>query len=120
MTVFMFSPQRQQEEWQPAVDIYRTKFGWVLKFDLAGVRMEDVHVHLSSRTVTVTGVRRDWMHDEGGCRHYSMEITYSRFQRTIELPDDIEAARMAVDYRDGILTVRIAQHHDEEESEETK
>ena len=114
MTVFLFSPQRQQQEWQPAVDIYRTRFGWALKFDLAGVRMEDIQVHVSRRSITVGGVRRDWMSDEGECRHYSMEITYSRFQRTIELPEDIEAAKMAVDYRDGILTVRIAQRVEKE------
>ena len=107
MTVYLFSPQRT-DEWQPAVDIYRTTDGWLLKLDLAGVRMEDVHVHVRRRSVTVSGVRRDWMQDSG-CRHYSMEISYSRFQRTIELPDDIEAARVAVDYRDGILTVRISQ-----------
>ena len=119
MTVFLFSPPRQQQqEWQPAVDIYRTKFGWVLKFELAGVRMEDIHVHVSRRTVTVSGQRRDCMLEDGGCRHYSMEISYSRFQREIELPDDLHAARMAVDYRDGILTVRIAQREESENQHE--
>ena len=118
MPVFLFSPQRQQQEWQPAVDIYQTRFGWVLKFDLAGVRMEDIKVHVSRNSVAVRGVRRDWMQDEGGCRHYSMEIRYSRFERIIELPDDIEAAKMAVDYIDGILSVRIARRVDEQESEQ--
>jgi HSP20 family protein len=113
VSVFLFSSERQQQDWQPAVDIYRTKYGWVLKFDLAGVRMEDVHVHVGTRALTVSGVRRDLMLEDAGCRHYSMEISYSRFQRTIELPDDIHTARLAVDYRDGILTVRIA--HDESE-----
>jgi HSP20 family protein len=113
VTRFLYSPART-EEWQPAVDIYKTVTGWVLKFDLAGVRMEDVHVQVSRRTVTVSGVRRDWMLEDSGCRHYSMEISYSRFQRMIELPDDIQSARMAVDYRDGILTVRIAQREESE------
>jgi HSP20 family protein len=108
MTVFLFSP-RQTQDWQPAVDIYRSEAGWILKVDLAGVRLDDVHVHLGKRTVTISGVRRDWMMEDSGCRHYSMEISYSRFQRTIELPDDIQAAKVSVDYRDGILFVRIAQ-----------
>ena len=109
MTVFLFSPPRQTQDWQPAVDIYRSTTGWILKVDLAGVRLEDVHVHLGKRTVTISGVRRDWMMEDTGCRHYSMEISYSRFQRTIELPDDIQTAKVSVDYRDGILFVRIAQ-----------
>lgn len=113
MTLFLMSHQRT-EQWQPAADIYRTRTGWLLKFDLAGVRMEDVQVHVGRRAVSVSGVRRDWMVEDAGCRHYSMEISYSRFQRTIELPDEISAARTAVDYRDGILTVRIAQQEESE------
>jgi HSP20 family protein len=113
VTVFLFQNSRR-EEWQPAADIYKARSGWVLKFDLAGVRMDDVHVHISRRSVTVSGVRRDTMLEDAGCRHYSMEISYSRFERTIELPEDIQTAAMAVDYRDGILTVRIAQQEESE------
>jgi HSP20 family protein len=103
--MFLYSAARDKE-WQPAVDIYRTRTGWILKFDLAGVRTEDVQVHVRQRTVTIGGVRRDYMVEEG-CTHYSMEITYSRFQRTIELPDDLNSANILLDYRDGILFVRI-------------
>lgn len=109
MTVFLFSPPRAAQEWQPAVDIYRADGGWILKFDIAGVRLDDVHVQVRARTVTVSGVRRDWLMEDAGCRHYSMEITYSRFQRSIELPDDLNTANIGLDYRDGILLVRITQ-----------
>jgi HSP20 family protein len=91
--------------WRPPADVYRTRDGWLLKFDLAGVRLEDVTVQASGSAVTVSGVRRDWMIEEGCC-HYSMEISYSRFERTIHLPCDIETARVTVDYRNGILLVR--------------
>jgi len=112
VTVFLFTP-RQAQEWQPAVDIYRSTAGWILKFDLAGVRLDDVHVHVGKRAVTVSGVRRDNMQEEAGCCHYSMEITYSRFQRTVELPEEIDGdSRVRVDYRDGILFVRIAQREE--------
>lgn len=108
MTVFLFSPARQGTEWLPAADIYRVADGWILKFDVAGVRLEDVQVHIGSRSVTVSGVRRDWLLEEAGCRHYSMEITYSRFQRTIELPESLKNPEFRLDYRDGLLFVRIA------------
>lgn len=106
MTIFRFSPQSVQE-WQPAVDVYRTSNGWILKFDLAGVRMEDIHVHVGARQVTVSGVRRDSLIEESGCCYYSMEISYSQFRRTIELPEPLDAANLRLDYRDGILFVRI-------------
>jgi HSP20 family protein len=106
MTVFLLSPALQKvTHWQPAVDVYRTEWGWVLKFELAGVRLEDIHVNVSRRTITVSGIRRD--HPEDGCSYYSMEISYTEFKRTVELPTDLEGARMRLDYRDGILSVRI-------------
>lgn len=108
MSVFLFSPPGQANAWSPAVDVYRTAWGWILKFDLAGVGVDDVHVHVSKRTVTVSGVRRDSFLEEAGCRYYSMEIVYSRFERTIELPEDLERARVHLDSRDGILFVRIS------------
>ncbi|HYO81902.1 MAG TPA: Hsp20/alpha crystallin family protein [Bryobacteraceae bacterium] len=109
---FLFSASRQVHEWQPAVDIYRTPEGWLLKFDLAGVRLDDVQVHVSRRSVRVAGVRKDRL-EEAGCRHYSMEITYSRFSRTVDLPEEVQGANVSVEYRDGILHVRISAHGSE-------
>lgn len=113
MTVFLFAPPGQDQEWRPPVDVYQAKWGWILKFELAGVRMEDVHVHVSKRAVTVSGIRRDYM-VESGCNHYSMEITYSRFERSVETPEDLTGANVRLDYRDGILFVRIRTREEED------
>ena len=43
---------------QPAVDIYRCPEGWKIKFDLAGVKLEDVQVLVSEDKLIVRGVRR--------------------------------------------------------------
>jgi HSP20 family protein len=111
VTVFLFAPPRQGTDWQPAVDVYRVDGGWVLKLDLAGVRLDDVHAHVFRNRVTVHGVRRDCMLEEG-CHHYSMEISYSRFERTVELPEDLSDALFRLEYRDGILLVRISRRED--------
>jgi len=36
-----------------------------------------------------------------------MEISYSQFQRTIELPENLDHARITTEYRQGMLLVRI-------------
>jgi len=118
VTVFLFTPQRQETNWQPSVDIYKTPDGWVLKFDLAGVRLDDVTAHVSRNRVTVSGIRRDWMLEDSSCHHYSMEISYSRFERTIELPEDLSTAQFRLDYRDGILFVRILRREEKDKNNE--
>src|SRR5260370_24379633 len=92
--------------WRPSADIYRTRDGWLLKFDLAGVRPEDVTVSVRGRRVSVSGVRRDLIVEEG-CSYYSMEISYNRFERFIDMPADLENARVTLQARDGLLLVRM-------------
>ena len=45
--------------WRPAADIYRTRTGWLAKFDLAGIDPQEIHVGVEGRCLCVHGVRRD-------------------------------------------------------------
>ncbi|MCS6852920.1 MAG: Hsp20/alpha crystallin family protein [Gemmataceae bacterium] len=92
--------------WHPSVDVYRTRDGWLVKYDLAGVRPEDIEVSAVGSRLTVRGVRRDWGVEEECCC-WLMEIAYSRFERTLELPGDLERSRLVVEHRDGMLLIRI-------------
>ena len=94
--------------WRPRADVYRTPGGWLVKLELAGVRPdEDVTIGACGPRLTVSGVRRDRLIEKGwSC--YAMEIAYSHFERSIELPLDLGKARLAVECRDGMLLIRIA------------
>jgi HSP20 family protein len=92
--------------WRPPVDIYRTRAGWLIKYDLAGVKPEDIQIFVKGSEITVSGFRRDWKLEEGWT-HYSMEISYNRFERTVELPCEVEGAEVETECREGILLVRL-------------
>ncbi len=92
--------------WHPAADVYRTKEGWLVKFDLAGVQIGDVSVTLQGRRLTISGVRRDSFLEEGS-HYYSMEISYNRFERSLEMPANLENARVSIVAREGLLLVRM-------------
>jgi HSP20 family protein len=100
--------------WRPAADVYRTRLGWLVKLDLAGVRLEDVRLEVKGRRLIVRGVRRD-CHVEEGYHYQSLEISYSEFKRQLEFPASLEQARITTEYDAGMLLVRIrteegAQH----------
>ena len=107
----LFRPSADDRGWQPLLDIYELKEGWLLKADLAGVRPDEVSVSVRGRTITLRGHRRDSLIEEG-CAHYRMEISYSAFERSVELPADPgPGARVQTDYRDGMLLVRIRREN---------
>ncbi len=99
-------PAAAATPWKPPVDVYRSRDGWVAKFDLAGVRPEDVTLTVEGRRLTLRGTRHDCTLDEG-CSHYVLEISYSRFERTIELPESLERAAVTTEFRAGMLLVRF-------------
>ncbi len=97
----------REGNWQPSVDVYQTKRGWLLKYDLAGVCPDEVKLLVQGRRLTLRGTRRDWVAEQQNCCCYRMEISYNRFERTVELPCDLESKPMETEYRHGMLLVHI-------------
>src|SRR5262249_28176368 len=105
--VFLPAAQSYQEPvWRPPADVYQTSTGWIIKYELAGVRLNDIQVEIRDRCLYVGGVRRDWLIHEG-CHYHSLEISYSRFERLIEFPVDLSQATVNTDYQAGMLLVEI-------------
>jgi HSP20 family protein len=92
--------------WRPAADIYRTRTGWLAKFDLAGVRPEDIRLEIQGRTLRVQGIRRDYGLEEGS-HYHRLEIAYSRFECEVEFPTSLEQSSITTEYQAGMLLVRI-------------
>jgi HSP20 family protein len=92
--------------WYPAADVYRTGAGWVVKVELAGVTPDELEVEISGDTLRIAGVRRDETLTESVSYH-QLEITYSRFEKTIRFPCPVEGARVERRYRDGLLILHI-------------
>jgi HSP20 family protein len=99
--------------WQPNVDVYRTPTGWLVKFELAGVRAEEIDLQVLGNRMKLRGLRRDMVLES--CQkageplpvQHRMEIAYCHFERNLELPCTLERAEIKIEYRDGLLLVRI-------------
>jgi len=97
--------------WNPPADVYRTRDGWIVKVDLAGVCSDDLEIDLYDANLRIRGCRRDTLY-QTDFRYHQMEITYSRFEKTIQFPCPITGASVERDYRDGFLIVRLQCEQD--------
>lgn len=92
--------------WYPPADVYRVGDGWVVKVELAGVRVDEVELVVAGDTLTIAGCRRDAVQTETVFYH-QLEITYSRFEKQIRFPCPIEGTRVETRYQDGLLILHL-------------
>jgi HSP20 family protein len=109
--------------WYPAADVYRSLEGWIVKIELAGVSTEDIEIEIQGDTLYIAGTRRDTT-----CSHefalHQMEITYSRFEKTLRFPGSIQGASIEHNFDNGLLIIRLKKGEKKETakavSEESK
>ena len=92
--------------WNPAADVYTSGKGWLVKVDVAGICHDELTIEIEQSLLRIRGCRRDTIYREG-FRCQQMEITYSRFEKTIQFPCSIETASVAHDYQDGFLIIKL-------------
>jgi HSP20 family protein len=94
------------ERWSPAVDVYETDTGIVIKAELPGVDKKDISVDLEAGVLTLKGRRVHETDVKEGDFH-RRERAVGSFSRSFGLPPELKAERIKATYRDGVLTVEI-------------
>ncbi|MEW6159467.1 MAG: Hsp20/alpha crystallin family protein [Verrucomicrobiota bacterium] len=94
--------------WQPSLNAYRSAQGYVICLDLAGVDRAQIDLQVESRRLLLRGHRDP--PDPAGAEHkvlqvLAMEIDYGPFEREIALPDEVDAAAVTAEQRNGLLWI---------------
>lgn len=93
-------------EWSPVADITETEKEFLVKAELPGVKREDVKVTLDAGVLTIAGERKIEKDDKNEKSH-RVERFYGTFSRSFGLPDNVDAASVRADSKDGVLNVHI-------------
>jgi HSP20 family protein len=107
------APEGQEEpmavaEWAPLVDICEDDKEYLIKAELPEVKKEDVKVTAEEGTLTIAGERK-FEKEEKGRKYHRVERAYGSFVRNFSLPDDVSAAKVTAEFKDGVLTVHLAK-----------
>jgi len=92
--------------WLPALNLEETDDEFIVKVELPGLKKEDVKIHLTDDSLTISGERK-MEKEEKGKTYHRVEMAYGRFQRTITFPSEVEPDKARATYKDGILTITV-------------
>jgi HSP20 family protein len=91
---------------EPAADVYETDDEVVVQVEMAGIPEPQIEIELDGRTLTLRGERKP-LPGRPRRRYSQLEISHGWFQRSLELPSDVNAAKAEATYRDGILEISL-------------
>lgn len=94
------------DRWQPSADVFETATDIVVRFEVAGVRGEDLKVNVEGGVLRLRGVRRT-PPSAAIERLQQMEISFGPFEREIAIESSFDPAAVRARLEDGFLEVRI-------------
>jgi len=90
----------------PAVNVLDGPNEMVVQAEMAGVKRQDIDLSITGETLVIKGVKHA-PPDEQKLRYHRRERGTGEFDRTVVLPDKVDAARIEASFTNGILTVRL-------------
>jgi HSP20 family protein len=98
--------------WVPPVDIYENdQHELVLKAELPDLKREDIDIRVENNALTLSGQKKA-EEEVNEDRYHRIERTYGHFSRTFSLPNTVDTGKIAAEYKNGVLTVRLPQRED--------
>ncbi len=93
-------------EWAPLVDITEDEHVYLIKAELPDIKKEDVKVAVLDDVLSVSGERKSEK-EEKGKKFHRIERSYGSFYRSFTLPEDADGQKVAAEFKDGLLKVRL-------------
>jgi len=95
---------RSQERYvTPAVDIYETGDGLVVKADLPGVAKENLDIRVENNLLTIRGAAAHVAPGDPIYREYGL----ANFYRQFELTDRVDQSKISAALQHGVLTLNL-------------
>lgn len=103
----------------PAVNIQQNENGFIVEVAAPGMTKEDCVVRLDENNNLVISFEKKTEQEEKDKKgaYLRREFSYSQFQRTMVLPDEVEKDKISAKVKNGVLTVEIPTLKEEKAAE---
>lgn len=91
----------------PAVNILETEDDFKIEVAAPGMTKEDFKVHINEENELVISMEKKDEDKKHKGTYLRREFSYSQFQQSLILPDNVEKEKIAASVENGVLTVEI-------------
>lgn len=97
------------DAWRPNLNIYESADAFLVCIDLAGMKVDGIHVDVQDKSLVIRGERSAPMPPSGQkvSGVHLMEIDMGVFCRQVELPAAVNRDEISAQYREGLLWVTL-------------
>ena len=92
--------------WDPSIDISEGRKEITIKAEIPGIEAKDFDISINGRLLTIKGEKKQEQKEKDET-YYRVERSYGYFNRTIQLPAEVNSDKVDATYKRGILKIRL-------------
>ena len=93
----------------PAINVKESATAYTVELAAPGMKKEDFNVHINDEGNLIIKMEQKQEHKEEdkSVRYLRREFSYSKFEQTLILPDDVNKEQISAKVEHGVLTVEL-------------
>jgi HSP20 family protein len=93
----------------PAINVKESDKGYTVELAAPGMTKEDFNVHINDEGNLIIKMesKHEKNEEDKSTRYLRREFSYSRYEQTLILPDDVEKEQISAKVENGVLTVEL-------------
>ena len=106
----------------PAINVIESATDYKVEVAAPGMKKEDFNIHVNEENdLDISMEKKEEKKDENKeARYLRREFSYSKYQQTLILPDDVDKDKIDAKVENGVLTIELPKRKPEETVKTTK
>lgn len=103
----------------PAINVFETEKEYKVELAAPGMTKDDFNVHIdedNNLVITMEKKNESKGEDKKEGRYLRREFSYSKFQQTMILPEDVDKEQIAAHVENGVLNIEMPKHAEQEKA----
>ena len=98
----------------PAINVKENDKGYVVELAAPGMKKEDFNVHINDEGNLIVKMeqKQENKEEDKNARYLRREFSYSKFEQTLILPDDVDKNKISAKVENGVLTVELPKQEE--------